>query len=428
MEAFLDEIWGATHYHVKRRCAGYFDRLLNGPSAAEELLERVQPEPSAVRLVRGGEDKDPDTYRLADGGLDLVRVSDNFADGYTIVLNGVERYVRTISSLSHSIEVELNFPTQVNAYITPPESRGFVPHYDPHDALILQIQGSKVWHVSDADDVPPREMQRREGVAPAGLPLPIDLRLEAGDVLYVPRGRFHAAETHVEPSVHLTVGIHAPTMLTLFTHMLHSLSLRDDRIHTRLSPRHLHDDGVRTSLGALVREIVKTVEDPHVIAEGLGAMEDVLLRRGRCPPVRPVSNAAGIDGQTQVVKYQPLYSRVTATEGGVALQFAQWSITAGLDHQAAMLFLSRSTEPFRVRDLPGLTTAQQTELARTLVVSGFLVQLVPGTPAVRRPADRPSSSPDPGSPAPDPVPHRRSPRAALSPPRAPASPEGSASR
>jgi lysine-specific demethylase/histidyl-hydroxylase NO66 len=374
VETFLDEIWGATHCHVKRCCPGYFDRLLSGPSAVEELLEQVRQESSAVRLVRGGEDKDPDAYRLADGSLDLVRVRDMLAGGYTIVLNGIERYVRAIAWLSHSIEVELNFPTRVNAYVTPPKSTGFVPHYDPHDVLILQIQGSKTWHVSNAD-VAPHEMQRREGVAAAGIPLPFDLRLEAGDVLYLPRGRFHVAETHLEPSVHLTVGIHAPTVLTLLTHVLHSLSLRDDRVHARLPPRHLDDDGVRTSLDDLVHDIIRTIEDPCVIAESLGAMEDVLVRRGRCPPVRQVSNALGIGGRTLVVKYRPLYSRVRTTEGGVALEFAQLSITAGLDHQAAMLFLSRSTEPFRVRDLPGLSAAQQTELARTLIVGGFLVRL-----------------------------------------------------
>jgi bifunctional lysine-specific demethylase and histidyl-hydroxylase NO66 len=78
-------------------------------------------------------------------------------------------------------------------------------------------------------------------------------------------------------------------------------------------------------------------------------------------------NSVGIDGQTPVVKYQPLYSRVTAVAGGVAPQFAQLSIRSNADHEAAMLFLSRSTEPFRVRDLPGLHTAQQTELARALI-------------------------------------------------------------
>jgi hypothetical protein len=123
VQTFLDEIWGAKHHHVKRRCAGYFDSLLQGSSPVEELLELFRREPSAVRLMRGKNKKGPDTYRLDDGSLDLVRIRDEFADGHTIVLDGVERYVRPIALLCQSIEVELNFPTQVNAYITPPGSQ-----------------------------------------------------------------------------------------------------------------------------------------------------------------------------------------------------------------------------------------------------------------------------------------------------------------
>ncbi len=375
VETFLDEFWGQTHYHVKRCCAGYFDRLLPGSSAVDELLEHVQPEPGAVRLVRGGEDEDPDAYRRADGSLDLVRVRNAFADGYTIVLNGLEQYVRAIASLTHSIEVELNFPTRANAYLTPPGSTGFVPHYDPHDVLILQIQGSKIWRLSNDAAVQPHAMQLGEGAVPGGIPSSTDLHLEVGDVLYLPRGQVHAAATTSEPSVHLTIGIHAPTVLTLLTHTLHMLSLRDDRVHDRLPPRHLDDADVRASLADVVHDIVRIVEDPSVIADGLGSMEDVLVRRGRCPPVGQISNAAGIDGQTRVVKYQPLYSRVRAVAGGVALQFAPLLVSAGPDHEAAMVFLSKSTEPFRVRDLPGLNAPQQAELARKLIVAGFLVRL-----------------------------------------------------
>jgi hypothetical protein len=173
----------------------------------------------------------------------------------------------------------------------------------------------------------------------------------------------------------LTVGIHAPTLLALVTRALYSLSFSDDRVHTQLPPRHLDDADVRASVNVLVRDVVKVLEEPSVIAGGLGELEDVLVKHGRCPPVASASGAVGIDGQTLVVKYKPLYSRVTSVAGGVALHFAQLVINAGPDHEAAMMFLSRSTEPFRVRDLPGLTPAQQTELTRTLITSGFLVLL-----------------------------------------------------
>jgi len=375
LERFLDDIWGTTHYHVKRGSADYFDRLLSGSSALDELLEYVAPEPSTVRLVRDGKDKPADSYRRPDGSLDLVRVRSSLAEGYTIVVNGVEQYVRRIGTLAHSIEVELNFPTRVNAYVTPPGSTGFVPHYDPHDVLVLQVRGSKTWHLSTDADIPPHLMQRGEGAVAAGLPLPVEVLLEAGDVLYLPRGRVHAAETHSEQSIHFTVGIHAPTVLTLVTHALYMLSLRDDALHARLPPRHLDDAGVQAGLAGLVRDTLRTVEDPSAIADGLGAMADVLVSRGRCPAVRPVSDAVGIDGQTLVLRYQPLYSRVTAVAGGFALQFGQVLIRQGPNHQAAMLFVSRCTEPFRVRDLPGLHPEQQIELARTLIATGFLVRL-----------------------------------------------------
>lgn len=373
MQTFLDEIWGVTPHHVTRACAGYFDRL--GVSSVDALLAHVQPDPSTVRLVKGGEDKAPDTYRFADGSLDLARVRQDFADGYTIVVNRVERYVRALASLSHSIEVELNFPTQVNAYLTPPESTGFDIHYDPHDVLVLQIQGSKIWHVSNDAAVPPHEMQRRAGVVPDGLPSTTGLRLQAGDVLYLPRGQGHAAETTSELSVHLTLGLHAPTVLTLLTQVLHGLSFSDDRVHRRLPPRHLDDADVRASLGDLVREAARAVGDPSAIADGVGALEDVLAQRGRCPSVGPISDTVGIGEDTLVVKYQPLYARVVVVADGVVLQFAQLFVRNGPDHEAAMLFLTRGTEPFRIRDLPGLGAAQQIELARTLIATGFLVRL-----------------------------------------------------
>ena len=376
VESFLNEMWGTTHYHVSRYCPGYFDGLLDGSASVDELLGLFRPDLSLVCLVRENDKKDPYVYRLANGGFDAAGIGKDFADGYSIVLDSIHRYVRAIASLLHAIEVELNFATQVNAYFTPPQSQGFVAHYDDHDALILQIRGSKIWHLYDGADVAPHEMVRQEPVVAAALPSPTDVRLEAGDVLYLPRGRVHAAEATPELSVHLTLGLHAPTLLTLVTRMLDSLSHSDDRVHTQLPPRYLNDPDARASLGVLVHNIVEALERPSVIAEGLGSLEDELVKRGQSPPVgQAISTAVGIDGQTRVVKYRPLYSRVTDTSDGVALHFAQLVVTADPDHKDALVFLSKSTEPFRICDLPGLSATQQTELARTLIVNGFLVRL-----------------------------------------------------
>lgn len=374
VDDFLDEIWGRDHHHVARGRADYFDGLLPQPLTPDGLLESFRHEPSAIRLVSGLDKKGPDDYRLADGSLDVAGVRNHCSDGYTIVMDGIERYVRTIGTLARSLEVELNYPTQVNAYITPPQSSGLVPHFDDHDVLILQIQGSKTWHLYVGADRPAREIQRdaEKAVALESLPTPTELLLKAGDVLYVPRGRVHAAQTHAEPSVHLTVGIHAPTVLMLAIGALHSQSFRDDRLNARLPVRHLDDSDLEATIRDLVRDAIAGVVDSGALDEGVGLLADVLVRRGACPPVGKIASANAIDGQTWVVKHRPLYAHVKTVADGVTLQFASLSINAGADHEAAMRFVAHSVEPFRVGDMPGLRSDQQRDLARSLIVSGFL--------------------------------------------------------
>ena len=122
---------------------------------------------------------------------------------------------------------------------------------------------------------------------------------------------------------------------------LYSQSFRDDRLNARCPPRHLDDADLdatcATWCGKRLEQLRIRARWPAV----LGLLADTLVRRGRCPPVGQIASANAIDGQTRVVKYQPLYSRVKAVDGGVVLQFASLSINAGSDHEAAMRFVSR---------------------------------------------------------------------------------------
>ena len=324
IDTFLADIWGTRHYHVSRDSPDYFDCVLDGSASVDEVVGLLRPDLSLFSLVRENDKKQPYVYRRADGSFDVDAFGRDFADGYTIVLESVQRYVRALASLLHSIEVELNYVAQVNAYITRPESQGFVCHYDDHDALILQIRGSKIWHIYDGADVTPHQMARHDPVDPAVLPPATDVRLETGDLLYLPRGRIHAAEATSDVSVHLTLGLQAPTLLMLVTRALNSLSQSDDRVHTQLPPRYLNDPDVQARLGSFVRGIAEALEEPSTIAQGLDSLEDDLVKRGLSPTVgQTFSNAVEIDGSSRVVKYQPLYSRVTDTPDSVTLHFSR---------------------------------------------------------------------------------------------------------
>jgi len=378
VETFLSGTWEKCEYLLKRNRPDYFTGLIDA-ATIEEHLEFGRPDRSAVRLIKRDDKGEPDSYRFADGGVDSVRVRNKLVEGYTVVLNGLERYLPAMAALSRAIEVELGFETQVNAYITPPHSQGFLPHYDDHDVLILQIEGAKTWHVYDSLPlVPTHELRLRDLFARDDLPVPSDLLLEAGDVLYLPRGRVHAAKATVEPSIHLTLGIHPPSVLSLIFKAVEALGYRDDRILASLPPRYAKDASMRAKLGELVREVTDAI-DERSIGDGVAALEDNLVRRGRCNLAgQLVANsfeAARIDEHTSVIKSQPLYARVLAIDDGVALQFGESLVQAGADHMAAMLFLTRTTDPFRVGEVPGLSASQQIELARKLVIDGFLIRL-----------------------------------------------------
>jgi len=377
VDTFLDEIWGRTHHQVSRDSTDYFNDLLEGAHSVDALLAVFRPHLSLVGLVREAERKEQYAYRRADGSFDVAAIGRDFADGYTIVLESVQRYVRPIAALAHSIDVELDFASQINAYFTPPQSRGFVAHCDDHDALIVQIQGSKIWHLYDGIDVAPHRMSRHGAVAAGDLPTPTDVRLKAGDVLYVPRGRVHAAESTSELSVHLTVGLHAPSLLLLATRMLNALNNTDDRIHAQLPPRFLSDPDLRAQLGTFAHQIAEMFSEPDVLAGGLDSLEADLVKRGQCQPLGAgIADAVDLDDRTEVVKCRPLYCRVVDTAGGVALHFAQSVVNAGPDYREALRFLAKSTEPLRVSDIPGLGQPERIELVRTLILQGFLIRLI----------------------------------------------------
>ena len=100
------------------------------------------------------------------------------------------------SSTCHRPGIRPGHPVQVNAYITPPENRGFAAHYDVHDVFVLQVAGHKRWHVHEPVVLNPLPdqpwQQHRAAVAARAAEQPlIDVALEPGDALYLPRGYLH---------------------------------------------------------------------------------------------------------------------------------------------------------------------------------------------------------------------------------------------
>ncbi|HEX2068655.1 MAG TPA: cupin domain-containing protein, partial [Actinomycetota bacterium] len=201
---FLARSWG--RHPVHHRAPDGFGDLLTLEDV-DHVVTAMGLRVPAFRLVKDGETISTSAYtklgRIGSapvtGLADPARIFQLFEDGATIVLQGMHRFWLPLARFCRDLELELGHPAQVNAYITPPGSRGFDLHEDPHDVFVLQAFGRKHWEVFDPGDA----------VGASRSAAPLSVELQPGDSLYIPKGGRHAARTQETVSGHLTIGIHA---------------------------------------------------------------------------------------------------------------------------------------------------------------------------------------------------------------------------
>lgn len=187
-----------------------------------DLLGRSARRP-AFRLVRDGVTFDgasvTRTARVGDRDLDDLaapnRIIDAYRDGATVVLQGLHLTNPSLAKLANNLALELDQPVQINAYLSPAATRGLDVHFDYHDVFVVQVEGTKRWRVWDrlersVDPVVGTHRIPKPRYDELGDPT-LDLTLGPGDVVYLPRGFPHAAESIDDVSSHLTIGVLAIT-------------------------------------------------------------------------------------------------------------------------------------------------------------------------------------------------------------------------
>ncbi len=176
----------------------YFARDLN--------LTKYQHDKDGVkRRITLDKQPKPNTGEEEEGVLvDPKELWSKYENGCTVRLLCPHKYADNIHALLSTLELELQCMVGANAYLTPPmASQGFAPHYDDIEAFCLQLEGSKRWKVYQptlelprvsSHDFTPTDLEAKTPV--------MDVTLEEGDLLYMPRGWIHQACTLRDDNVH----------------------------------------------------------------------------------------------------------------------------------------------------------------------------------------------------------------------------------
>jgi ribosomal protein L16 Arg81 hydroxylase len=279
------------------------------------LITTVMPSSDIIVKLKG-KTCDQLMYRRGpEGRLAADALQQLAAQGVSIVLNQIHRYVPPIAALASAIERRIGHRVHVNCYVTFGTASAFTPHYDTHDVIAVQIQGAKRWRgygvpvAYPLESFPPREHRGKIAYGDAVW----EELIEAGDMLYVPRGEAHDAVGEIKPSVHLTIGIEVPNGIDLLNWMAQRVKndvvFRMDltrasgeeplRNHGLVLKQHLHELIDQLSFDAFLDDL----DQQRSLRVRLNLGFDNVLRRDTWlspTPKRRIAFAADAKGETEV--------------------------------------------------------------------------------------------------------------------------------
>jgi hypothetical protein len=288
-DAFLAQTLFRSH-HISQGTAEDFRGLLSWDDLNSILATR-RLEPPRLRLSKGGEALPVHRYatpvttrravtwqrtqpaelhaRLAEGASLVVDSIDEMHPPITAAAEGLERFVRT--------------PVQVNAYASWTADEGFGTHWDDHDVIVCQLYGAKRWRLYGPTRQAPAWRDVEAPREPVGAPL-VDEVLSAGDVLYLPRGWWHAVSADQgTPSLHLTFGLTTQTGADHLGWVVDSL--RDRLAVRRDVPRFAAPQDQADYVEGLRKELLAELDEPGVLDRWVRSVDTT--HPGRARPSLP---------------------------------------------------------------------------------------------------------------------------------------------
>jgi len=383
-DTFADVHWGTRPLLTRATdLPAPFSDLLDD-TAVDELISQRALRTPFLRVAQNGTTL-ADRLFTGGGGTGAAiadQVSDDkllrlFADGATLVLQGLHRSWAPIQAFSQQLAAELGHPVQANAYVTPAQNTGFGDHYDIHDVFVVQVQGEKRWRIREPVRRSPQRdepwSERRHDVEQAALTTPLlEVTLSPGDCLYLPRGYLHAATALGGVSTHITLGVHPWTGRHLADDLAAAAVRRtseDEAVRQSLpAPLDLTSEGF-TARAELVRTALKAAIDEVSVQELARLLAARATRSQRAAPVGVLAQVraadALADGQDVLLR-RHLRAQLSVSDDG----------SAWLESRAGALGLEAVDVP-AVEQLLAAGGAQVAELgralARRLMLGGIVV-------------------------------------------------------
>ena len=203
---FFDRHWEHEPLIIERRAPDFYGDLVT----VDDIDHLVATGPKRVGLVPATEDGSTE-IEVSQSAVDISEyVFSDLARGGTLVLPHVEDRLPALGMLCRLLGQEFGFVFDATMYVSSPNALSFTTHFDYTDIFVLQLQGSKLWHVERTRRKFPRIGDYDYGEAEMS-PDRDDCLLRQGDLFYLPRGFYHTAASRDDASAHIRLRILPPS-------------------------------------------------------------------------------------------------------------------------------------------------------------------------------------------------------------------------
>jgi len=217
-EVFFRDYYGRKPLHI-RGGADKFREVMSW-SILDGLVNRTSIwSQTSLKLVLDTKPLAASSYCISAMGRDGVTVmqpsaplvNDWLAKGASLVLNDIDALTPGLVSVARVLEDGLDTKVQANLYCSWKAHKAFLSHMDTHDVFAVHVEGRKQWLVYEGRaehpiNHPMFKGMPQEAIDKAKGKVLMDIVMEPGDLLYIPRGQYHDALAESGGTVHIAFG------------------------------------------------------------------------------------------------------------------------------------------------------------------------------------------------------------------------------
>ncbi|MEM1285551.1 MAG: cupin domain-containing protein [Pseudomonadota bacterium] len=379
-EVFFRDAYEKKHLVIHRGDPDYYRDLVT-IAEIDRVVTTMGLSVPEVSVVKANESITAADYAYESGFIDAVRVNQLFADGATIIMANLQERLPTLARFCRALEHVFSARIQTNIYLTPAHSQGFRAHYDNHDVLVQQVEGTKEWRIYDHPVELPLNTQ---AFNPHDVPIGEETDrfvLEPGDMVYVPRGLTHDAVATDQTSLHITTGLMTRSWADLLTEAMVDVAHRDPAFRASLPQGYAQDAFDSAAMAETFARLAQRFAQKATLDPLLDQIRDEFIAN-RVPRVPgQMSELARLPGLTAASKVSAQPQLIYQTREGLD---PDGSPTVHISCQGTEIVLPAHTKKaveaclsadhMSIRDLPGeLSADDKLVLAKRFIREGLMV-------------------------------------------------------